>query len=292
MPAHSVLPQPALVSSPLTLPVLRDPYSVAYLRGGAVDAVRTAIFVLLERGALIQSGPMLVRARRIDAFGLRPLERRVLDRYSVPHTLGTVLHDVSFLEHATADCDATLKAAGLLDRRPPPDLATQRALRWALVCLLGLFAIGIAWMSVGWVVNLWMGAAAPSDTGTAVGLAGWTAQAAASLPLAATAYLMLKPARRRVTRAGRKALAEVTDQHRFRLALGPQEHAGMDDALWLAAVVGVAALPAEQYPAAHVVMARVPSPGTAGQRKTRSSSPRTPPRRLSGVSNTTLNSLR
>ena len=297
MPAQSVLhpavlTTPALGSSSLTLPVLRDPYSVAYLRGGAVDAVRTAIFVLLERGALIQSGPMLVRARRIDAFGLRPLERRVLDRYSVPHTLGTVLHDIPFLEHATADCDATLKAAGLLDRRPPPDLATQRALRWALVGLLGLFAVGIAWMSLGWIASIWMGAAAPSGGGTVVGLAGWTAQAAASLPLAATAYLMLKPARRRVTRAGRAALADITEQHRFRLALGPQEHAGMDDALWLAAVVGVGALPADHYPAVDVVMARAAGTQLAGQRNTRSSSPRTPPRRLSGVSNTTLNSLR
>ena len=125
-----------------------------------------------------------------------------------------------------------------------------------------------------------------------MGLAGWTAQAAASLPLAATAYLMLKPARRRVTRAGRAALADVTEQHRFRLALGPQEHAGMDDALWLAAVVGVGALPADHYPAVDVVMARAAGTQLAGQRNTRSSSPRTPPRRLSGVSNTTLNSLR
>ncbi|WP_420224787.1 TIGR04222 domain-containing membrane protein [Pigmentiphaga litoralis] len=288
MPIQSILTSPAVS---LALPVLRDPYSVAYLRGGAVDAVRTAIFVLLERGALIQSGPMLVRARRIDAFGLRPLERRVLDRYSVPHTLGTVLHDIPFLEHATADCDATLKAAGLLDRRPSPDLATQRALRWALVCLLGIFAVGVAWMSLGWIAGAWMGAAASPGGGAVVGLAGWTAQAA-SLPLAATAYLMLKPARRRVTRAGRDALAEVSEQHRFRLALGPQEHAGMDDALWLAAVVGVAALPADHYPAAQIVMPRAAGQQPVVQRNTRSRSPRTPPRRLSGVSNTTLNSLR
>lgn len=258
-------------------PLLRDPYAVAYLRGGAVDAVRTAIFALLERGALVKAGPMLVRARRVDAFGMRPLERTVLERYTSPHMLGTVLHDTAFLNDATADHARSLRTAGLLDRQGPMD----RTVYMVLTALLITLAVVAAWMSA---------ALAPLPVRGA-GLEGLPVEAAACFPMAAAACALLKPARRRLTRYGRIALADVTQQHAWRIDVGTGEHGGTEDAVWLAAVLGVAALPVDRFPLAARALPQRVEPAVL-YRNTRSSRPRTPPRRFSGVSNTTLNSLR
>lgn len=100
-----------------TLPRLdcaNDPYRVAYLRKGAEEAVRVAVFSLTDRGLLLEQGG-LIRCAREDAggFARRPIEQAILScfaQWSDPKQAMTN----PVVAAALADYDAALRQSRLL----------------------------------------------------------------------------------------------------------------------------------------------------------------------------------
>ena len=59
--------------------IAQDPYQVAYPRAGARDAVHLAVFSLLDRGLLEETGGSVRRARSdAESFARRPIEKGIL----------------------------------------------------------------------------------------------------------------------------------------------------------------------------------------------------------------------
>ena len=59
--------------------IAQDPYQVAYLRDGAREAVHLAVFSLLDRGLLEETGGSVRRARSdAESFARRPIEKGIL----------------------------------------------------------------------------------------------------------------------------------------------------------------------------------------------------------------------
>jgi hypothetical protein len=70
-----------------------DPYLIAYLRGGANEALRVATIALVDRGLLVAdaaTGQVTARARPDAAR--RPIERAVLEHFADPHLASTIFH--------------------------------------------------------------------------------------------------------------------------------------------------------------------------------------------------------
>ena len=59
----------------------RDPYLIAYLRGGATEAVRLGVTVLVDRLLLELEGDRVVRRERVSpTHGSNDLERAILEQ--------------------------------------------------------------------------------------------------------------------------------------------------------------------------------------------------------------------
>src|SRR5262245_5447889 len=64
---------------------LGDPYLVAYLRGGADEALRVAVISMIDRGLLVMEGHFIRRAdHATGAMVSRTVERAVLEKFGVP----------------------------------------------------------------------------------------------------------------------------------------------------------------------------------------------------------------
>lgn len=75
---------------PPKLPVV-DPYLIAYVRGGANEALRVATISLIDRGLLEVHGDRLVRVATLERIEVRrPIERALLDFFAPPSS-GLVL---------------------------------------------------------------------------------------------------------------------------------------------------------------------------------------------------------
>src|SRR5262245_49934114 len=73
---------------------LGDPYLVAYLRGGEDEALRVAVISLVDRGVLSTDGYLIRRADHVTGYkDARPIERAVLEKFSVPGEADSVLKD-------------------------------------------------------------------------------------------------------------------------------------------------------------------------------------------------------
>lgn len=108
---------------------LHDYLDIAFLRGGAAEAVRVAVLTLLDRGLL-----RIADSRRVEAVGERAArlvskstERQILERCRTASEARTLLTDTSIMATVTAECAPGLVRQGLL-----PD-ARQRAYRRRLL---------------------------------------------------------------------------------------------------------------------------------------------------------------
>jgi uncharacterized protein (TIGR04222 family) len=117
---------------------LDDPYQIAWLRGGAPEAVRIALLSLVDRGLLDLDGRRVSR-RPVSVWEQprQPLERAVYTVVAGTAEAKTILQHPSVTDAADG-LRQRLAAAGLA-----PDAATEQR-RWAVLAI-GLFAeIGMA----------------------------------------------------------------------------------------------------------------------------------------------------
>ena len=200
-----------------------DPYSIAYLRGGAPETVAVAVVNLVDRG-LLRAEVDEVRAAK-DAgsdFVRRPLDRAIIGACTSlrdPH----LLHQEPAVAAACEDYERMLAERGLL-----PDTLAQKLRRTGLFVVIGMLA-GLSVLRIGQAlargqVNL-------------VFLVLLTAMAC---------FIVWRVSRRRMTAAGKEALATLRTltQRLQRQAAQLRAGGATNEALLLAAVYGVHALPA------------------------------------------------
>lgn len=231
----------------IPVPDLSDPYLLAQLRGGQPEALRVAIVSLMDRGLLQQTAEGQVTAASDEAASLarRPIEQTLLHAFRTPGPAWRLLargasRDVDMC------CDALeedLKDMGLVAN------AAIRASDWLTVA--GALAIVVGTSGLKIHVALERGR---HNIGFLV-----------FLTAAVTVVLLCSLAKRR-TAVGDRAIAEA--KQRF---AGLRDRAGTlapggatNEVALVAAVFGVAALPAVVFPFVHEVFPRAQSGAATG----------------------------
>jgi len=224
------------------LSLTNDPYQIALLRGGPEEAIRVATVTLIDRALLVEQHGLL-HALRGDAAQLvrHPLDRALLECFQSPAPAEQALT----WPGAVAACDTYAKE--LEKRALLANRKTREARFMPLMITLG-FTLGIA---------AWRIVYALSKGRTNVGFL---------IVLAVICAIALFVAyRKRLTALGADTLRGLQRLYagaRRRLAQGA---AGGDsfDASLVAAVFGLAALPALQFPYLARVFPR-PKPSSSG----------------------------
>jgi len=206
---------------------LKEPLTIAYLRGGVAEVLRVAAFSLVDRGLVLFDGRTLCAKSKIaGSLVRRPLEKALLERLVTPTATSRMLADPA-LRSACAGYAETLRDSGLV-----ASAATYAARR--PIFLLGSAILG-GLAAIKIVVALSRG-----HTNIAF---------LAALALICLAILFHLYRRER-TAWGDRALADlkVLLAGRKRQSHRIKPGGASDDALLLAAVYGFAALPAEGFP--------------------------------------------
>jgi uncharacterized protein (TIGR04222 family) len=128
--------------APPALP-LSDPYQIAWLRGGTPEAARIAVLSLTDRGLLALRGETLTTPRPTGMRVQEPIESAILARCSQFGTAATTVLADAGVERACAPYRARLERLQLI----PDAAARARRYRWfalAAALLLGIAAIKIA----------------------------------------------------------------------------------------------------------------------------------------------------
>jgi uncharacterized protein (TIGR04222 family) len=115
---------------------LSDPYLIAYLRGGAYDALRVATVSLVDSGLLTVERDQLQATRSADEHPGPPVERAVLDHFSTQQPANTLYRNPGLEGLAESELGEALKRQGLL-----PDDETRRERRGRLVLTMALLWI-------------------------------------------------------------------------------------------------------------------------------------------------------
>lgn len=115
-----------------------DPYLVAYLRGGAPEAVRVATLALVDRGLLVASGEELRAEAQAASQVRRPLERGIISALRSPRSAYLLIKDREVID-GTRHLERELCELGLV-----PDASDRMRRR-----LLGLCALLLLWI-VAW----------------------------------------------------------------------------------------------------------------------------------------------
>lgn len=222
-----MLRQPAAASvrfSPADLS--KEPYRIAYLRGGRDEAIRVAAFNLVDRGWLTFDGERLRAARGgADDALRRPLDRAIVGACTKPRA-PRALASCGAVKGAADAYEGELAQRGLMLPR-----AESAARRWigraAIALLLGIalakcaYATARGYDNVGFLVML-------------------------AIVAAIAASVICRP---RLPAAGKEALDTMRalvgrlGQNASRLERG----GATNEALLLAAVLGLYALPGETY---------------------------------------------
>jgi uncharacterized protein (TIGR04222 family) len=226
-------PQSARLPSGDARRLLRDPYLLAFLRGGAQQTLQNVAFSLSERGLLSISKKGLIASGERDARHslTHPLEVAVLAEFGLRRRIGKLLNDKPLKELAE-NYAAPLRESGLIADRAE----YARRLRAFLTVAGALLAISVIKIRVA--------------------LLGGHSNIGFLLMLTAVvllvAVLMLK---RRRTGAGDRALADqqtLFAEHKRR-AKRLAAAGATSEAVLIAAAFGLAALPGAAYPFASTV---------------------------------------
>lgn len=211
--------------APRALP-LNDPYQIAWLRGGTPEAARIAVLSLIDRGLLAVSGDNLVNLGSAQSSVREPIERAILARCAQSGTPAAAFLDDPAVEGACASYRVRLERLQLM-----PDAAMRaRRNRWlaiAIAILLGValgkivIAFGRGRYNVMFLIAL-----------TAIGL--WVV------------WLLVRHPR---TRLGNRMLKDLKRLFRalHQRAATIRSGAMTSDAMLLAAVFGISALPAPGF---------------------------------------------
>ena len=205
---------------------LSDPYLLAYLRAGENEALRVGVLSLLDRGLLVANDTKL-RWNRPDAdrYVRRPIERELLNWFKTESEAADVF--------TSTICKQTCEeyAQGLARSGALPDDDRRRARRIRLVIIAGILVI------VG-IIKILIGLSRNAPVSFLVGL---------TVVAAFAAYYTHNPFR---TRRGDRLLSDI--RLLFSGLRGRAEALrsgrGDSDVTMLAAVFGVAALPAGEFP--------------------------------------------
>src|SRR5262245_29287761 len=130
---------------------LGDPYLIAYLRGGADEALRVAVISLVDRGLLVMEGRLIRRADEVTSeMAKNPIEYEILKKFGDPgeeasiFDASSVLNDSS-LKSALHPYLDKLERAGLM-----PDAATRSSrLNRLLFGLAVLGVVGVVKIQIG-----------------------------------------------------------------------------------------------------------------------------------------------
>jgi uncharacterized protein (TIGR04222 family) len=228
--------------APPALP-LGDPYQIAWLRGGTAEAARIAVLALTDRGLLAVYGDNLVNAGSGQSFVREPIERAMLSRCAQSGTAATAVLDDPGVERACAPYQAELERLQLM----PDAVMRARRYRWfaiAAAMLLGIAAIKIEIAIRGDRYNV-----------------GFLF----ILPVIAVCALW-RIVRRRRTSLGNRMVKDLRRLFRAlrQRAAGIRPNAMTSDAVLLAAVFGLSALPATGFADLHRVYKKSASSGGGG----------------------------
>jgi uncharacterized protein (TIGR04222 family) len=222
-----------------------DPYSIAYLRGGAAEAARVAIFNLVDRGILDFEGK---RVHTVKPAGdatkalRRPLDRAIVTLARSPVTVTSLAAAGPVRKEAEAYAPA-LAAQGLVDT------AEERRMRrnFALAALGVL--VGVAFMKVAYALSR-----------------GRSNVAFLIILMVISCIVVLAISMRRRTGRGSEMLASVkTLLNRLHGDTGRLKAGGQtNEALLLAAAFGLAALPTAAFPVVEQMFPRPQGGGDSG----------------------------
>jgi uncharacterized protein (TIGR04222 family) len=210
-----------------TLNFAHDPYRIAFLRGGAAEAIKVAVVSLVDRG-LLEEHKGNLRTRRKDAseIACRPIEKAILDCFSSWRDRSVAAYNTR-VEAACHSYETELKEERLL---ADAQIYSDRLTAFALTAMV-MLAIS-AWRISNSLAH------GKSNIGFLVIL---TLICLISLTIA---Y------RNRMTGAGKAALDRLKLLFASLKRRASSVRAGGEnqDAALLAALFGLAILPAEQFP--------------------------------------------
>jgi uncharacterized protein (TIGR04222 family) len=122
----------------------QDPYLVAYLRDGAGEATRLAVFSLIDRGLLEEAGGQVRRARAdAESIARRPIEKAVLSSCAI----WTQVADVAASSDVQAACMAYRAELGKHSLLADAQVYAERFYPFAatLALVLGVAVARILW---------------------------------------------------------------------------------------------------------------------------------------------------
>jgi len=222
---------------------LRDPYLFACLQGGPAEVVRVSTIDLMDRGLLTGTGDTVRVASGAPTFGLRPIERTILDHFRGGASLSSSARDTDLKLAAAAEYEPRLRSFGLL-----PNAEIDRLRRIVLGCAV-MTLVGMAGAKI--VIALGVGR---TNVGLLIIL---------TVVMIVLATLIWNPYR---TRRGDDYLSSVqslfTGLRRRASELRPGS--GNRDLLWLTALFGVATLPMTAFPAAALLQPKSDRGGCGG----------------------------
>jgi uncharacterized protein (TIGR04222 family) len=213
-------------SAPSPLPSISDPYSIAFLRGGRNSLLEVATLSLIDRGLLnANDGTLLTQDRHAAKLAGNKLDRALLEYFATPAKAITIYTQPCFTG-PMSDMDEKLKAEHLL---PDYDLTDAR-----------LRDFGIAVLVLASVATIKVLIAL--ERGRKFGFLILIA-----IGFMVAAYKVACPRR---TRQGDTTVADLRTLMASLLGRAGSLIAdqGSQEVLMLAAVFGVAALPATSFP--------------------------------------------
>ncbi len=235
-----------------TMGPLTDYLRIAYLRGGADEALRVATVALIDRGLITIDDDRMTAAANVPA-GLHPTEQRLLESCKDSIRARAVLADTRLKLTVTTECESSLVRAGLLPdstiKSARRKIAVQAASFLVLVALVKiLIAFSRGRSNVGFLILLCVG------FGVAL-------------------YFLANPFR---TTAGDMMLADLRElfeplQQRTAPITGSR---GDSDLALLAAVFGLTALPAGHVGLTERLFAKREAARSRGARMDRPADPR------------------
>lgn len=206
---------------------LKEPLTIAYLRGGAAEVLRVTAFSLVDRGLVLFDGRTLcAKSKSASSLVRRPLEKALLQRLVTPTPTARVLADAA-LRSACEEYAQILRSGSLVAS------AKTYAARTPVFLLGAAILGGLAGVKI--IVALSRGH---------TNIAFLSVLALICLAILLRMYLRERTARGDRALADLKVLLAGRKRQSHRIKPG----AASDDALLLAAVYGLAVLPTESFP--------------------------------------------
>jgi uncharacterized protein (TIGR04222 family) len=130
-----------------------DPYELAYLRGGANDVIRTAIYALRQKRLIeiVEKGRIRATGDSPDAFEITRLEQRVYEAVLPAPTISQLFKGRNLQDDVENLCRAYRQRLSAQQLLAPPEV--RRAGRYALAIGIGLLVALAAYKIVAAILH-------------------------------------------------------------------------------------------------------------------------------------------